>query len=231
MPGETPSPLIDPQCETITHQVESTGFELGFKSEFPEYDEYGPKLNNVVEAKILTQEEKTTLFVALERRFISENTPLKEFHKKLDWRRVKASLEADENALLKVYKMEEAGHEPDVYDFDGSGFRIGTCSIESPEKQRNCTYPESLEMGEKIGIPHMLMAEYKTLQRNGGLKFDKKTQSWIQASDENKLMDPEAGTALIGGIYDGCVLIYQAKPEDKGKLLSWRGTLTVAWKA
>ncbi|MBA4336716.1 hypothetical protein C0416_02985 [bacterium] len=220
-------PLFDPQSEAIINQVQSTGFEAGFKSEFPEYDEYGPKINKLVEEKILTEEEKTTLFATLERRFNAENTPLKEFHGKLDWNKVKTSLEADEKALLKVYKMEEAGHEPDVYDFDGSGFRIGTCSIESPEKQRNCTYPESLEMANEIGIEHMTALQYKAMQRNGKIKFDKKTWSWLKAPED--AMPDEVITALVGAVYFGQVKIYPARPEDKGELGSWRGTLTVNW--
>jgi len=225
MSEKTPSTSTEISSPT---QVEKAGFEDGFVSEFPEYDEYGLQLRKVVEEKILTEEEKEVFFRTLEFRFKFENNPLKEFHRKLDWNKVKESLEADEKALLKVYKMEEVGHEPDIYDFDGSGFSVGTCSIDSPSNQRDCTYQESVEMANKIGIDHMNMGQYKKLQRNGGYKFDKKTWSWLKAP--KILMDPESGPVLVGAIYSGAVSVYQARPEEKGKLGSWRGTFTVNWK-
>lgn len=74
-------------------------------------------------------------------------------HEEVDWEKVRASLEVDPKALKSVNKMQAAGHNPDVYDADGEGFDIGTCSLGSPESARNCVYSAAAAQWLKCNRP------------------------------------------------------------------------------
>jgi len=163
-------------------------------------------------------------------------------HKGCDWNRVKTALEANPEALWSINQMEAQGHRPDVYNFDDSGFDIGTCSIETPSGARNCVYDaeaatwlkenypdekfngSAVELAEAMGIKLMSKAQYKeVLQRKGN--FDSQTWSWLLTDEATR----EAGDALSGNRDDGDVYVVQAAARDHDPIGAFRGSLRVLW--
>jgi len=138
--------------------------------------------------------------------------------------------------------MEAQGHMPDVYNFDDSGFDIGTCSKETPESARNCVYDakaaawlkenypdekfngSAVELAEAMGISLMSPEQYKDVLQNKG-KFDEKTWSWLKTLDETR----ESGYALRGGRYGGAVYVGQFNAYGSTDYKAFRGSLRVSW--
>lgn len=191
-------------------------------------------------SRILTPEEKEIALQTLAARFqVNEY-----LHKGIEWSRVKASLEANPEALWSINEMEKAGHEPDVYNSDEKGFDIGTCSKESPASGRNCVYDEEVAewiktsrpnekfngnavgMAKAMGIDLMDPTLYKNVLQNKG-KFDKRTWSWLKT----KLVIRSTGFALDGSRYDDGVGVLQDSIHYHDENRSWRGSLRVEWAA
>lgn len=199
-------------------------------------------VNTVIEEapRQLTLEQKESTLATLEARFnVNEN-----LHKGLEWTKVKASLEANPEALWSINEMEKAGHESDVYNFDEAGFDIGTCSKESPESGRNCVFDEAAEEwmkikrpGEKFNSNAVSMAKamgidlmdpnlYKdVLQKKG--KFDERTSSFLST----KLNIRSSGNALSGRRNGDLVRHLKNTANDHYRYGSWRGSLRVEWAA
>jgi hypothetical protein len=99
---------------------------------------------NSFETKELSIEQQIEqLLATLEKRFYS--TFYRKFHKGLSWDKVKKSLVADKTFLLNLLVCEKAGHKTTVYNYDETGFDIGTCSAGAPKSGRNSVYDEKAE--------------------------------------------------------------------------------------
>lgn len=193
--------------------------------------------------KISLEHTRKLLGVKLQPRF--EANP--ERHKKIKWDRVKRSLEMDAEALWSINRMEEAGHAPDVYYADEEGFDIGTCCLESPERDRNCVYDEeaakflrengckneifngsAVAMAKDMGITLITERQWRHLQSHKDAKYDANTRSWLL----KEAGIGEDGTAIVGIRY-GCNIdvTTQYSVVDHDPNLAWRGSLRVKWAA
>ncbi len=187
--------------------------------------------------KLSPEDAKKTLD-SLRTRF-TDNVHL---HKDLEWSRVETALEANPEALWSVHEMEVAGHAPDVYDFDESGFDIGTCSQETPESARNCVYDKeaaawlkekhpderfngnAVEMAEAMGIDLMTPKQCRdVLQEKGG--FDKRTWSWLKTNLDTR----KTGYALNGSRPGDLVRVNRGNASFHSGVRAWRGSLRVSW--
>lgn len=223
----------------------------------PEYRETESSLAPEEEELILpepslTPEEAELTLQKLEVRF-QNNVDL---HEDLEWSKVKRSLEAKPEALWSIKQMEEAGHKPDVYDFDETGFCIGTCSEEVPESSRGCMYDRAAlqylrrrtrrdvfedhlpelkrkgnaeEMAKAMRINLMDAKGYHVLQQKRTL--DKETASWL-LTDYTFRLDEEA---LVGCFRtdqkDGRVTFLRFTVYESEQNLGWRGSLRVPFAA
>jgi hypothetical protein len=187
----------------------------------------------------LTKELKERLIAILEARFKPKNSNR---HKGLEWTKVKDALEANEKAMWSINKMEEAGHEPDVYNYDDNGFDIGTCSSDVPESGRGCVYDaeasiklqaesphekfngSAVEMAEEMMIELMSPEQYKNLQTKG--VFDFFTWSWLKTPDKVR----KSGRPFAGSYHEGEVQVRQHFADSPNDKRGWRGTLRVPWK-
>lgn len=191
-------------------------------------------------SRILTPEEKEIALQTLAARFqVNEY-----LHKGIEWTRVKASLEANPEALWSINEMEKAGHEPDVYNSDEKGFDIGTCSKESPKSGMNCVYDEeaakwmktkrpteefngsAVSMAKAMGINLMDLRLYKKILQNKG-KFDRNTWSWLST----ELSIRSTGKAHLGFSDDFGVHAVRNPARSHYDFSSWRGSLRVEWVA
>ncbi len=188
----------------------------------------------------LTPEQRESTLATLAARFKANEY----LHKGIEWTRVKASLETKPEALWSINEMEKAGHEPDVYNSDRSGFDIGTCSQESPASGRNCVFDEEAEewmktnqpnerfngnavaMAKAMGIDLMDPNLYRNVLQKKG-KFDMQTWSWLLT----RLDIRSTGYALHGYSYDAGVSVGQYDAFFHADFRSWRGSLRVEWAA
>lgn len=188
----------------------------------------------------LSPEDAERTLSTLEARF-KTNTHL---HEGCEWSRVKSALEANTEALWSISQMEAKGHMPDVYDFDGSGFEIGTCSEETPESAKNCVYDaqvvawlkenrpnkdfngSAVEMAKAIGIGLMSPAQYRDVLQSKG-KFDMKTSSWLLTDEATRA----AGRAFDASreLDGNKVYVIQLAADTRYSRKAWRGSLRVLW--
>jgi hypothetical protein len=203
----------------------------------------------------LTPEQTEEVLAKLAARFATNEN----LHKGVEWTRVKASLEAKPEALWSVNEMEKAGHEPDVYNFDNSGFDIGTCSKESPESGRNCVYNEvgaewirskvasgklskdddfaqfnssAVAMAKAMGIKLMDPDLYQFDLQRRGIRFDEKSWCWLLTKSNGKSLDSYALRGQRGYEEPTCDDVYadESYPiSDHDIEGSWRGSLRVKW--
>ena len=215
--------------ETLRGLVKSDFAQLNLESDESPVVDQGEKQ--------LSPEEAEQTLLNFKNRF-KENMYL---HEGVDWNKVKASLEANPEALWSIAQMEAAGHAPDIYHDDENDYYFGTCSIESPESARNCVYDKeaadwlgenhpdvqfngsAVEMAEAMGIELMLPDHYKDILQEKG-KFDKATWSWLLTHSDIR----STGSALFGyrsGVYAVVVDLYGA--SDRYHSRAWRGSLRV----
>ena len=214
--------------ETLRGLVKSDFAQLNLESDESPVVDQGEKQ--------LSPEEAEQTLLNFKNRF-KENMYL---HEGVEWNKVKASLEANPEALWSIAQMEAAGHAPDVYDADDEGFDIGTCSKETPESGRNCVYDKkvadwlrenspdvefngsAVEMSEAMGIDLMDPEKYKnTLQKNG--KFDAATWSYLLTHSDIR----STGSALSGYRYGDNVYVSLYSAYDPYHGRAWRGSLRV----
>src|SRR5213595_3213850 len=161
-------------------------------------------MNNIKRnKKELPQEQREELLRALKARFEKNMNR----HKGLEWAKVQAKLEANNEKLWSLNEMERSGGEPDVVGFDKKTgeYIFYDCSAESPKGRRSLCYdrealesrkehkPENnaMEMAAAMGIELLTEQEYRELQKLG--EFDLKTSSWVKT--------PSAVRSLGGAIF------------------------------
>ena len=158
-------------------------------------------------------------------------------HKRLEWAKVQAKLEANAEKLWSLNEMERSGGEPDVvgHDKKASEYIFYDCSAESPKGRRSFCYdrealesrkenkPENnaIDVADAMGIELLAEEQYRELQKLGN--FDTKTSSWVKTpSDIRKL----GGALFCDRRYD-TVFVYHNGAESYYAARAFRGSLRV----
>src|SRR5437773_4237177 len=129
--------------------------------------------------KKLSPEQRKELLRALKARFEKNMNR----HKGLEWAKVQAKLEANNEKLWSLNEMERSGGEPDVVGFDKKTgeYIFYDCSAESPKGRRSLCYdrqalesrkehkPENsaVEMVAAMGIDLLTEEQYREMQKLG----------------------------------------------------------------
>ena len=183
--------------------------------------------------KKLPPEQRDKLLKELKARFEKHMNR----HKGLEWSKVHAKLENNNEKLWSLNEMEMTGGEPDVvaYDKNSGEYIFYDCSAESPKERRSLCFddealaarkehkPEgsAVDMAETMGIELLSEAEYRELQKLGN--FDTKTSSWIKTpADIRKL-----GGALFCDRRYNTVFLYHNGAESYYAARGFRGSLRV----
>src|SRR6184192_292233 len=151
-------------------------------------------MKGVETKKKLSPEQREELLRALKARFEKHMNR----HRGLEWAKVQAKLEANNEKLWSLNEMERSGGEPDVVGFDKKAgeYIFYDCSAESPKGRRNVCYDRealesrkehkpknnAIDMATDMGIELLTEEQYRALQQLGN--FYTKTSSWIITPSE-----------------------------------------------
>jgi len=160
-------------------------------------------------------------------------------HKGIEWAKVQAKLESNNEKLWSLNEMERTGGEPDVVGQDETTgeYIFYDCSAESPKGRRNICYDHEsqeqrikkgvfpngnvIDMAADMGIELLTEEQYRELQKLG--EFDMKTSSWVKTpSDIRKL-----GGAIFADLRYGHVFIYHNSAASFYSSRAFRGSLRV----
>ena len=158
-------------------------------------------------------------------------------HEGIQWKKVRARLEADPDKLWSLREMERTGGEPDVV---GRNEKTGQyifydCSAESPKGRRSLCYdrealearkkhkPEgsAVEMATAMGAELLTEQEYRALQELGAV--DTKTSSWLRTPPDVRSL----GGAIFGDCRYGTVFKYHNGAESYYAARGFRCRLAV----
>jgi hypothetical protein len=184
-------------------------------------------------AKNMTANQREELLRTLEARF-EKNMKR---HQGLEWAKVQAKLEADNDKLWSLNEMESTGGEPDVVGQDKKTgeYIFYDCSAESPKGRRSVCYDRkaldsrkehkpkdnAMDMAAAMGIELLTEEQYRELQKLGN--FDAKTSSWIiTPADIRKL-----GGALFADYRYGTVFVYHNGAESYYAARGFRGSVRI----
>ncbi len=183
--------------------------------------------------KKLSPEDIEKLLISLKTRF-EKNM---DRHKGLEWKEVKARIEANPEKAWALNEMERTGGEPDVVEFDKKSgeYIFCDCSAESPEGRRNLCYDhEALEsrktarpansvlnIATSMGIELMTEEQYRALQKLGN--FDTKTSSWIKTPPDIRKL----GGALFADRRYNAVFVYHNGAQSYYAARGFRGLLGI----
>ncbi len=158
-------------------------------------------------------------------------------HTGLEWAKIQAKLETDDEKIWSLGEMERTGGEPDVVGFDSvtGEFIFYDCSAESPKGRRSLCYDrEALDsrkenkpkhsavgMAAEMGIEVLTEEEYWELQQLG--HFDLKTSSWLKTPSDIRSL----GGAIFGDRRFGRVFTYHNGAESYYGGRAFRGSLRV----
>ena len=183
--------------------------------------------------KQLSPEQRQELLGTLKTRF-EKNM---DRHEGLEWAKVKARLEANNEKLWSLSEMETTGGEPDVVGLDKKTgeYIFYDCASESPKGRRSVCYDRealdarkehkpqnsAMDIAAAIGIEILTEEEYRELQKLG--EFDLKTSSWVKTpADIRKL-----GGALFCDRRYGHVFLSHNGAESYYAARGFRGSLRV----
>lgn len=187
--------------------------------------------------KISTEQSKKLLGI-LKARF--ENNMNR--HSGLDWIKIQAKLEDNDEKLWSLNEMEATGGEPDVIapmnarnNKNTGEYIFCDCSPESPKERRSLCYdhealekrkehkPEdsAVEMAIAMGIELLTEEQYRELQQLG--QFDLKTSSWVKTPDNIRKL----GGALFCDRRYNTVFVYHNGAESYYGVRGFRGLLRV----
>lgn len=183
--------------------------------------------------KPLSSEQREELLKALQARFQKNMNR----HPSLEWSKVQARLEENNEKLWSLNEMEKTGGEPDVVGLDQKTgeFIFYDCSAESPKGRRSFCYdrealdsrkeakPKDSAMGmaAAMGVELLTEEQYRGLHKLG--EFDAKTSSWVKTpADIRKL-----GGALFCDRRFNTVFVYHNGAESYYAARGFRGLLRV----
>jgi len=185
------------------------------------------------EKKPLSAEQRTELLRTLKTRFEKNINR----HQGLDWAKIQAKLEANNEKIGSLHAMESTGGEPDVVGDDKKTgeYIFYDCAAESPKGRRSVCYdrealesrkehkPENnaVDMAAAMGIELLTEAQYRELQKIG--KFDLKTSSWVKTPAEIRKL---GGALFCDNRYDH-VFVYHNGAESYYGVRGFRGSLRV----
>jgi hypothetical protein len=183
--------------------------------------------------KKLSPEKYKELLGTLEARFERNMNR----HKGIEWAKVQAKLEANDEKLWSLSEMEKTGGEPDVVGFDKKTgeYVFYDCSAESPKGRRSLCYdrqaldarkehkPENsaIDMAAAIGIELLTEEQYRELQKLG--EFDLKTSSWVKTPVDIRNL----GGALFCDRRYNTVFLYHNGADSYYAARGFRGLLRV----
>jgi hypothetical protein len=183
--------------------------------------------------KELSQKQREELLSALKDRFEKNLNR----HKGLDWDKVQARLERNQDKLWSLGEMERTGGDPDVIgqEKESGEFIFMDCSAQSPKgrvsfcydraaldsrkehKPKNCV----LDAAAAMGVEVLTEEEYFALQKLG--EFDTKSSSWLKTPPEIR----ELGGAIYGDRRYGRVFVGHNGAESYYSGRGFRGALKV----
>jgi hypothetical protein len=187
--------------------------------------------------KVLSPKQHSALLNTLKTRFEKNINR----HKGIDWVKVQAKLEVNNEKLWSLNAMEESGGEPDVVDYDKKTgeYIFYDCAAESPKGRRSICYdhealekrkenkPENsaVEMAAEMGIELLTEEQYRNLQslQKAGENFDTKTSSWIKTPAAIRKL----GGALFCDYRYGNIFLYHNGAESYYAARGFRGCLRV----
>ena len=183
--------------------------------------------------KKLSSEQQKELFKTLKARFEKNMNR----HKGLEWAKVQAKLEANNDKLWSLDDMEVSGGEPDVvgYDKKTGEYIFYDCSAESPKGRRSLCYDRKaldsrkehkpansvIDMATEMGIELLTEEEYRELQKLG--EFDTKTSSWVATPANIRKL---GGAIFCDRRYD-TIFIYHNGADSYYAARGFRGSLRV----
>jgi hypothetical protein len=183
--------------------------------------------------KGLSSEQRKELLRGLKARFERNMNR----HKRLEWAKVQAKLEAHSEKLWSLNEMERTGGEPDVVGHDKKmgEYIFYDCSAESPKGRRSICYDrEALEsrkenkpedcatdMAAVMGIELLTEEQYREFQKLGD--FDTKTSSWVKTPSNIRKL---GGALFCDRRYD-TVFVYHNGAESYYAARGFRGSLRV----
>jgi hypothetical protein len=191
-------------------------------------------MNNIKRSKKeLSPQQREELLRGLKARFEKNMNR----HKGLEWPKVQAKLEANNEKLWSLHEMERTGGEPDVVGHDNKAgeYIFYDCSAESPKGRRSLCYdrealesrkehkPENnaIDLATAIGIELLTEEQYRELQKLGD--FDTKTSSWVKTPSNIRKL----GGALFCDRRYGNVFVYHNGAESYYAARGFRGSLRV----
>jgi hypothetical protein len=158
-------------------------------------------------------------------------------HPGLDWAKVQAKLEANNDKLSSLNEMEGTGGEPDVvgHDKETGEYTFYDCSAESPTGRRSLCYDREAQESRKehqpknnavdtaaaMGIELLTEEQYRGLQKLG--KFDTKTSSWVKTPAQVRKL---GGALFCDRRYDTVFLYHNGAPSYYAAR-GFRGSLRV----
>jgi hypothetical protein len=183
--------------------------------------------------KRLSSEQSKELLKVLKTRFEKNMNR----HKGLEWAKVQAKLDANNEKLWSLDEMEATGGEPDVVGQDKKTgeYIFYDCSAESPKGRRSFCYDHealearkehkpknsAVEMATDMGIELLTEEQYRELQQLG--EFDTKTSSWVKTPPEIR---EHGGAVFCDRRYDH-VFLYHNGAESYYAARGFRGLLRV----
>jgi uncharacterized protein DUF4256 len=188
-------------------------------------------MNN--KSKGLSREQREELLGLLKVRFEKNMSR----HKRVEWVKVRAKLEANPEKLWALSEMERTGGEPDVVGQDAKTgeYIFYDCSAESPKGRRSLCYDRdalesrkenkpassAMDTAAAIGIELLTEEQYRALQKLGD--FDTKTSSWVKTPAEIRKL----GGALFCDRRYNTVFLYHNGAESYYAARAFRGWLKV----
>jgi len=158
-------------------------------------------------------------------------------HKGLEWAKVQAKLEVNNEKLWSLDDMEVTGGEPDVvgYDKKTGEYIFYDCSAESPKGRRSLCYDRKaldarkehkpansvIDMAAEMGIEILTEEQYRELQELG--EFDTKTSSWVATPANIRKL----GGALFCDRRYNTVFVYHNGADSYYAARAFRGSLRV----
>lgn len=158
-------------------------------------------------------------------------------HKGIEWAKVQARLENNNEKLWPLNEMEKTGGEPDVigHDKKTDEYIFYDCSAESPKGRRSLCYdhealekrkehkPEdsAINMAADMGIKLLTEEQYRDLQQLGD--FDTKTSSWVKTPSEIR----KHGGALFCDRRYNHVFVYHNGADSYYAARGFRGALKI----
>ena len=158
-------------------------------------------------------------------------------HKGIEWAKVQAKLQANNEKLWSLNEMEKTGGEPDVvgHDKKTGEYIFYDCSAESPKDRRSFCYDRealnsrkehkpkdsAMDMAAAMGIELLTEEEYRELQKLE--KFDTKTSSWIKTPSEIRKL----GGAVFCDCRYNTVFVYHNGAESYYAARGFRGSLRI----